>query len=281
MDQDALLELLRAVRDGRLSAEAALPRVAELDVAALRGTGPAFARVDHGRAARCGFPEVVYAPGKTPGQVAAVAVEILARSPRLLVTRLDDAQWAALAAAVPDAARNVRARTARVDRAAGELRGRGGCVALVSAGTADEPVAEEARETAEALGATVVARYDCGVAGLARLVGVLPDLHAADVVVVVAGMDGALASVVGGLVDVPVVAVPTSVGYGASFEGVGPLLNMLASCAAGVAVVNIDNGFGAGYLAATIARRTARAPVPVRPAGAPQPAPDPTAHPTE
>jgi NCAIR mutase (PurE)-related protein len=130
-------------------------------------------------------------------------------------------------------------------------------VVVVSAGTADEPVAEEARVTAELLGAEVEALYDCGVAGVHRLIRVLPRLDTADAVVVVAGMDGALPSVVGGLVDVPVFAVPTSVGYGASFEGIGPLLTMLNSCAAGVAVVNIDNGFGAGYLAALTARRTA------------------------
>jgi NCAIR mutase (PurE)-related protein len=133
-------------------------------------------------------------------------------------------------------------------------------VAVISAGTADEPVAEEARVTADSMGAEVEAMYDCGVAGLHRLLRVLPSLRRADALVCVAGMEGALPSVVGGLVDVPVFAVPTSVGYGASFQGVGPLLTMLNSCAAGVAVVNIDNGFGAGYLAAAVARKCAGVP---------------------
>jgi len=277
MERQRVLDLLARVRDGALEPEDALRElggleVAELAAAAGPGEGHAvFARVDHHRGVRCGFPEVVYAPGKTPGQVAAIAVEILARGPRLLVTRLEEAQWAALAAAVPDAELHARARAATVERAPCAPVG-GVCV--VSAGTADEPVAEEARVTARMVGAAVDEAYDCGVAGLHRLLRVLPRLRAADAVVVVAGMEGALPSVVAGLVDVPVVAVPTSVGYGASFQGVGPLLTMLNSCAAGVAVVNIDNGFGAGYLAALIARRTSRA-VPE-----PSPGSTPTAAPT-
>lgn len=254
MERDALLRLLADVRDGRVAPEHA---AASLDgVGPLGSDGPAFAHVDHDRARRCGFPEVVYGPGKTPEQVAAVAREILARSPRLLVTRIDEPQFGALLGAAPDAERNERGRIAWVSRDEIAPRGR---VIVLSAGTADEPVAEEARVTATVMGAHVHAHYDCGVAGLHRLLPVLPRLRQVDAVVVVAGMDGALAAVVGGLVDAPVVAVPTSVGYGASFEGVGPLLTMLSSCAAGVAVVNIDNGFGAGYLAATIARRVHRA----------------------
>ena len=156
--------------------------------------------------------------------------------------------------AIPDAAHHERARAVAVDREPRAPRGR---VVVLSAGTADEPVAEEARVTATIVGAQVDTYYDCGVAGLHRLLRVLPHLRTANAVVVAAGMDGALPSVVGGLVDVPVLAVPTSVGYGASFQGIGPLLTMLNACAAGVAVVNIDNGFGAGYLAAVISRQCA------------------------
>ncbi len=260
MDRDALLRILYDVRDGRLEPGDAMALLGTDGAAALvSGDGPAFARIDHDRAHRCGFPEVVYAPGKAPAQVAAIANEILSRSARLLVTRIDDAQWTALSAAVPDAVRHARARAAVVER---ERRPPVGSVVVLSAGTADEAVAEEARVTVAMLGVGAQAHYDCGVAGLHRLLGVLPSLRTADAVVVVAGMEGALPSVVGGLVDAPVIAVPTSVGYGASFEGLAPLLTMLNSCAAGVAVVNIDNGFGAGYLAATIARRAAHAPEP-------------------
>jgi len=273
VNDDALLELLAAVRDGRTDTAEAARLIGERaaasddaeptcgDVAGagelLGAEGPAFARIDHHRARRCGFPEVVYAPGKSPSQVAAVSAEILRRSTRLLVTRIDDAQFAALRESVPDVHLHERARAATVIRDARTAVGR---VAILSAGTADEPVAEEARVTAETMGVVADAHYDCGVAGLHRLAGALPMLRTADAVIVVAGMEGALPSVVGGLVDAPVVAVPTSVGYGASFAGVAPLLTMLNSCAAGIGVVNIDNGFGAGYLAATIARRTARPP---------------------
>ncbi len=255
LDRDALLDLLAAVRDGRVDPAQAAERLSGLDVATLSdGASMPFARIDHHRALRCGFPEVVYAPGKKPAQVVAVAAEILARSPRLLVTRIDRDQAGALRESIPDVVLTDRARTAHVVR--DEDRDETGRVVVVSAGTADEPVAEEARVTATVMGATVDALYDCGVAGLHRLLSVVPDLRRADAVVVAAGMEGALPSVVGGLVDAPVFAVPTSVGYGASFEGVAPLLTMLNSCAAGVAVVNIDNGFGAGYLAALVARRT-------------------------
>lgn len=251
MDRDRVRELLRRVRDGQVTPDEAFRALGGLEVEELARENGVFARVDHHRAVRCGFPEVVYAPGKTVPQVVDVARGILERGPRLLVTRTDAAQAAALREAIPDAVHHERARAVAVDRAPGPRTGR---VVVLSAGTADEPVAEEARVTASLLGAAVETYYDCGVAGLHRLLRVLPGLRSADAVVVAAGMDGALPSVVGGLVDVPVVAVPTSVGYGASFEGVGPLLTMLNACAAGVAVVNIDNGFGAGYLAAVIAR---------------------------
>lgn len=252
MDRDRVHELLISVRDGRVAPEEALDALAALPVEELARDGGVFARLDHHRALRCGQPEVVYGPGKTVPQVVEVALRLLGRSPRVLVTRVDAEQAAALTQAIPDAVHHVRARCVTADR---EPRAPQGRVVVLSAGTADEPVAEEARVTALALGAGVESFYDCGVAGLHRLLRVLPSLRTADAVVVAAGMDGALPSVVGGLVDVPVVAVPTSVGYGAAFEGIGPLLTMLNACAAGVAVVNIDNGFGAGYLAATIARR--------------------------
>jgi NCAIR mutase (PurE)-related protein len=257
MDRDAVRDLLLAVKDGRVGADEALRRLAGVEVEHLASENGVFARVDHSRALRCGFPEVVYAPGKTVPQVVEVACRILERGPRLLVTRADAAQVAALREAIADATHHERARAVSVDRAPRTPAGR---VVVLSAGTADEPVAEEARVTATLVGASVEAHYDCGVAGLHRLLRVLPTLRTANTVVVTAGMDGALPSVVGGLVDVPVVAVPTSVGYGASFEGVGPLLTMLNACAAGVAVVNIDNGFGAGYLAAVIARNSANRP---------------------
>jgi NCAIR mutase (PurE)-related protein len=201
----------------------------------------------------------VYAPGKTPEQVAAIAVQVMSRSERMHVTRLEPAQWQAMKAAVPSAEFHARARAATVEKRPRADAERTGRVVVLSAGTADEPVAEEARVTALAMGAAAEGVYDCGVAGLHRLLRVLPTLRTADAVVVVAGMEGALPSVVGGLLEGPVIAVPTSVGYGASFEGIGPLLTMLNSCAAGVAVVNIDNGFGAGYLAAVIARKSAGA----------------------
>jgi pyridinium-3,5-biscarboxylic acid mononucleotide synthase len=257
MDKDRVRRILEAVRDGATSPDDALRELGGLDIAELSAGGPAFARVDHHRGVRCGFPEVVYAPGKTPEQVAAIATQVLSRGDRLLVTRLDAAQILALREAVPDVVVHERARAAAVDRRPRAAEEVGGRVAVLSAGTADEPIAEEARVTATAMGAQVAASYDCGVAGLHRLLRVLPTLRDAQAIVVVAGMEGALPSVVGGLVDVPVIAVPTSVGYGASFQGVGPLLTMLNSCAAGVAVVNIDNGFGAGYLAAVIARQSA------------------------
>jgi NCAIR mutase (PurE)-related protein len=252
MDKDRVRDLLLRVRDGALSPDEASRLLADASVQELAGEGGVFARVDHHRALRCGFPEVVYGPGKTVPQVVEVARRILEREPRLLVTRVDAAQAAALRESVPDAVHHERARAVSVDRAPRATTGR---VVVLSAGTADEPVAEEARVTAALVGAAVERFYDCGVAGLHRLLRVLPELRHADAIVVAAGMDGALPSVVGGLVDVPVIAVPTSVGYGASFEGIGPLLTMLNACAAGVAVVNIDNGFGAGYLAAVIARR--------------------------
>jgi NCAIR mutase (PurE)-related protein len=256
MDRPALERLLAAVRAGDLPvADAAARLVAVLpgggEVSADHGA-PSVARLDHQRAMRCGFPEVVLGEGKRIEDLIPIAREILARSDRLLVTRLDDAKAVALAAAIPGAVHHVRARAVTARKGA-SVPGREG-VAIVCAGTADVPVAEEARVTAECLGEAPIAVYDVGVAGLHRLLAHVETLRRMRVVVVAAGMDGALPSVVGGLVAVPVIAVPTSVGYGTGVGGVAPLLTMLNACAPNVCVVNVDNGFGAGYVAALVNR---------------------------
>ncbi|MHC4516597.1 MAG: nickel pincer cofactor biosynthesis protein LarB [Planctomycetota bacterium] len=240
----ALREILLQVEKGTLSAEQALQQLRP-------SSDLGFAIVDHQRESRCGFPEVIFCPGKEPTQVLEIAQTILERSPRVLMTRAEEVQVTAVQAGLPEARHHRRARMLVVDR---EPLQRTGLVAVVAAGTADLPVAEEAAITAETMGTRVEAHHDVGVAGLHRLTARLGQIRRAHAIVVVAGMEGALPSVVAGLVDKPVVAVPTSVGYGASFAGVAPLLGMLNSCAAGVGVVNIDNGFGAGYLAALINR---------------------------
>ena len=209
-----------------------------------------FARVDHHRGIRQGFPEVVLGLGKTPAQVAAIAAEIVGRGSSLLVTRATGEIYEAVRTAVPGA-------TYRVDAGVITLRQQDvapgkGQILVVAAGTSDLFVAEEAACTAELMGNEVGRLYDVGVAGLHRLLGERDRLHSARVIIVVAGMEGALPSVVSGLVGVPVIAVPTSVGYGASFGGLAALLGMLNSCASGVSVVNIDNGFGAGNIASLI-----------------------------
>lgn len=213
-----------------------------------------FARVDVDRAARTGDPEVVYAEGKTPEQTVSVLGALARAHPEraVLATRVDGPTAAALAAAFPDVALDRTARTAVVGRLPAPV----GSVLVISAGTSDGPVAAEAAVTAAVAGAGVRRISDVGVAGLNRILAVRSELDDADCLVVVAGMDGALPSVVGGLSGVPLVAVPTSVGYGASFGGVAALLTMLNSCAPGVVVVNIDNGFGAGLFAARVARRS-------------------------
>jgi NCAIR mutase (PurE)-related protein len=215
-----------------------------------------FARLDIDRAARTGDPEVVYGAGKTPEQVVSLLRALRERHPdhAVLATRLSDAALDAVARELPDATVEPVARTATI----GPIPAARGLVAVVSAGTSDAPVAHEAAVTASVHGAGVDVIADVGVAGLHRVLGVRSRLLAADCLVVVAGMEGALPSVVGGLTGVPLVAVPTSVGYGASFGGLAALLAMLNSCAPGVTVVNIDNGYGAGVFAARVARRTAR-----------------------
>ncbi|HAC17954.1 MAG TPA: nickel pincer cofactor biosynthesis protein LarB [Dehalococcoidia bacterium] len=210
-----------------------------------------FAKVDHHRAIRKGFPEVVFGQGKTPQQIASISAALLESSDTLLVTRASPAAFDAVKAGPgSDAHYDELACTIVVDRRTDHVPTPG--VAVLCAGTADLPVANEAAVTAELMGCGVERINDVGVAGLHRLLGYLPILRKSTALVVVAGMEGALPSVVGGLVNTPIVAVPTSVGYGASFDGLAALLAMLNSCAPGVGVVNIDNGFGAGYLAATI-----------------------------
>ena len=209
-----------------------------------------FAKVDHHRAIRTGFPEVVFGEGKTPNQAASISQAILQKSGVLLVTRASQEMYSAILAGAPDASYDELARTVIVDRRDHQEHLPG--VLVLCAGTADLPVATEAATTAELMGCEVERVFDVGVAGIHRLLDQLETLQRARVVIAVAGMEGALPSVVGGLVQAPVIAVPTSIGYGASFQGLAALLAMLNSCAPGVAVVNIDNGFGAGYLAAQI-----------------------------
>ena len=239
MDRDQARALLEAVASGELPPDAALDRFATAPYDEL-----AHSFVDTHRALRTGDPEVVYAAGKTTQQVLDNVAALRARSDRVLVTRCSPE----LAEALGGTGATVLVGTPPPQR---------GVVAVVAAGTSDGPVAEEAAVTAQAFGACVERVDDVGVAGLHRLMAARPALDRADVVVVVAGMEGALPSVVGGLVGTPMVAVPTSVGYGASFGGLAALLAMLNSCAPGVTVVNIDNGFGAGVFAARVARRAA------------------------
>jgi pyridinium-3,5-biscarboxylic acid mononucleotide synthase len=208
-----------------------------------------FAKIDHHRGLRDALPEVVLGQGKTPAQIAAIGSRLVSASGRLLVTRIDAEAFEALKEAVPDAEYHETARAATVDRHPRPLLPG---VMVLCAGTSDLPVAEEAAITARMMGHAAAITSDVGVAGIHRLFDHLPQLREANALVVVAGMEGALPSVVAGLVETPVIAVPTSVGYGASFGGLAPLLAMLNSCAAGVSVVNIDNGFGAGYLAGLI-----------------------------
>jgi pyridinium-3,5-biscarboxylic acid mononucleotide synthase len=242
MDESTLRQLLDDVRSGDLDADEAVRRLRRLPFADL-----GFARVDHHRSLRQGMPEAVYAPGKSPQQCAAIVNELLTGgSGPVLLTRADDDQAEAAMIANPAATR--RARTL-VWRPADQRPGR---VLIVTAGTADLPVAEECLTTLEAYGFRPHLVADCGVAGVHRLLATADELADADAVVVIAGMEGALASLVGGVTAAPVVAVPTSVGYGAALEGVTALLAMLSSCASGLTVVGIDNGFGAACAVARI-----------------------------
>ena len=241
--------LLDRVRAGTLDPDAASEQiVAAMRAAPFEDLG--FARVDHHRELRQGFPEVILGIGKTPAQVAAIAERIIARGHALLVTRAQREAWDAVRAVVPGAQYHEQARAITLRQ--GEIPPGRGTILLAAAGTSDLPVAEEAAVTAELMGNVVDRLYDVGVAGIHRLLSEQDRLQSARVVVVVAGMEGALPSVVAGLVSAPLIAVPTSIGYGASFGGLAALLGMLNSCGTGVSVVNIDNGFGAGCIASQI-----------------------------
>jgi len=247
IDIERLHQLLARVKSGEVSAEDALSQLAVLPYEDI-----GFAKIDHHRALRRGFPEVVFGAGKTDEQVAAIVERLASGADRVLVTKVDERCFDAVRQLVPDAEYHPTARAITINRAK-ETPYRPGIMVLCG-GTSDIPIAEEAVITAELMGNAVERSYDVGVSGVHRLLDHLPRIREARVLVVVAGMEGALPSVVGGLVSVPVIAVPTSVGYGASFGGLAALLTMLNSCAAGVSVVNIDNGFGAGYIAALINR---------------------------
>jgi len=251
MRRERVRELLEQVADGSLDVGRAL---AALSFEPAESLG--FATIDHHRALRQGYPEVVYGEGKTPEQICAIAARIASRGEGVLITRLASEAADLLRATIPAIEFNELGRTAFLPGAEAPPRG-AGTVAIVTAGTSDLPVAEEAAATLAALGDCATRITDVGVAGIHRVLGKRDELLSASVVIVVAGMDGALPSVVGGLVRAPVIAVPTSVGYGASFGGIAALLTMLNSCAAGVTVVNIDNGFGAAVAASRITHRDA------------------------
>lgn len=255
MESKNLLQLLEALADGRRTPESVAAEIVNARTTPLTGcSGSVEARIDHDRTQRCGMAEVIYAEGKTPEQVAFIMDELSQRSPVVLATRATSDHMKAVSNRFPDAVYHETARvielaspTVPLERIAPE-----GLVVVVSAGTSDIPVAEEAAIVAAALGCRVERLYDVGVAGMHRALEHSALLNEARVVIAVAGMEGALPSILGGLVRVPVIAVPTSVGYGAHLDGFAPLLTMLNSCAAGISVVNIDNGFGAAVLAARI-----------------------------
>ncbi len=248
MNENTLRELLGSFGRGEVSLDDVVTRLRALPFEDL-----GFAKVDHHRAIRCGFPEVIYCEGKTIEQVRAIVSKRLESGGNLLGTRVTLEMYEAVAARFPAAQYHEAARAITVRQQ--EPRWSAGTIAIIAAGTSDLPVAEEAQVTAEIMDQRTRMIVDVGVAGLHRLLAHAEDLQSANVAVVVAGMEGALPSVVGGLVDCPVIAVPTSIGYGASFHGLAALLGMLNSCASGVSVVNIDNGFAGGYIAALINRR--------------------------
>lgn len=247
MNSEFLKDLLEAVRSGNTSVEHAVARLRDLPYESI-----GFANVDHHRAIRCGFPEVIFCPGKTTEQVASIFKKLAAAGGNVLATRATTAQFDAVRKTSPNAEFHEAARCITLRQRTAEMST--GVIALVTGGTSDMPVIEEARVTCEIMDQRTQQFYDVGVAGIHRLLSQSKELRAARVVIVAAGMEGALASVVGGLVAAPVIAVPTSVGYGASFEGLAALLAMLNSCATGVAVMNIDNGLRRGALAAKINR---------------------------
>lgn len=248
MDARELERLLSSFKNGELSAEEASQQIKNLHFEDI-----GFARVDHGRSTRQGFPEVVFGAGKTTAQIVGIVERLAARSPNVLITHTNAETFGEVRNVVTEAEWHESAHLVRIQRDKTELGV--GVIAVVTAGTSDIPVAEEAALTAEAMGNRVERVWDVGVAGIHRVLAERELLQRARVVIVAAGMEGALPSVVGGLVSVPVVAIPTSIGYGASFGGVAALLGMLNSCASNVTVVNIDNGFGAGFVASLINRQ--------------------------
>lgn len=259
LNPDALQNLLQAVAAGALSPEMALNKLKHFDVEPVAD----FANIDHHRALRTGFPEVIWGPGKTPEQICQIIHTMRSQTPVVMATRIEPAVYEQVRSQIPDLIYFATARICALiqtpTNSAGMPRPQHpGTITLVSAGTADLPVAEEAALTAELSGFQVERLWDVGVAGIHRLLNNRHRLANADVLIVVAGMEGALPSVVAGLVDCPVIAVPTSIGYGASLGGIAPLLTMLNSCAAGIGVVNIDNGFGAAILAGQILRTANR-----------------------
>jgi pyridinium-3,5-biscarboxylic acid mononucleotide synthase len=249
MNPQALRKLFEEVRKKRLSPDEAVERLRHMPFEDL-----GFAKLDHHRALRQGMPEVIFSQGKSPSQVADIFDRLAAHGENVLATRATEAQYAAVAAIGLQGVDYRPLARAIVLRRSRKKYGKG-VIAVVSAGTSDIPVAEEAVVTAELMGNNVQHIYDVGVAGIHRLLAHREALGKARVIIVCAGMEGALPSVVGGLVGVPVIAVPTSIGYGAAFEGLAALLGMMNSCASNVSVVNIDNGFGAGYVASLINRR--------------------------
>ena len=242
-------ELLEAVRDGKVSVEEAAEQLKTLPYENL-----GFARLDHHRELRTGFPEVIFSQGKTVEQTGIIFEKLWKRSGLVLATRASREQYEAVRIRVPEAVYHEAARAITAGMKPEEERV--GLVAVCTGGTADIPVAEEAAVTAEMCGARVERIFDIGVSGLHRMISALPEIRRATAIVAVAGMEGALASVLAGQLNHPVIAVPTSVGYGANFGGLSALLTMINSCATGIAVVNIDNGFGGGYLAAQINRQS-------------------------
>lgn len=250
MNKNGLLSLLDDVRSGELSPSDAAGRLRDLPYENL-----GHSRVDHHRSLRKGYPEVIFGEGKSPAQALEIARSLFKKDQVVILTRVSEAQARALVDEFPGATHHEEARMVVIAPSAPAPASSGiGCVAVISGGTSDQPIAEEAAVTAESLGSRVTRAYDVGVAGLHRLLGEMDSLREANAIVAVAGMEGALPSVAAGLVESPVIAVPTSVGYGASMGGLTALFAMLASCADGISVVNIDNGFGAGFQAHLINR---------------------------
>jgi pyridinium-3,5-biscarboxylic acid mononucleotide synthase len=249
MNPDRLKDLLNQVKTGQVSVEQALKKMKHLPFEDID-----FARIDHHRSLRKGFPEVIFGQGKTDRQVIEIMARMKKNKDNILVTRLEAQKAAKVRKRFPEADYHPLSRVLICLAKPIKIQESRGLVLIISAGTSDMPVAEEALLTAQIMGNPVEYLYDVGIAGLHRLMAKQEKILSASVLIVVAGMEGALPSVVGGLVDRPVIAVPTSIGYGASFNGLAALLGMLNSCASGVAVVNIDNGFGAGYLATLINR---------------------------